>query len=317
MIEISRILCPVDFSEPSTVALRAAFMLARWYDADVVVPYIAQLSLPPAPFAPVPPITLTNEERERTRVQLQRFVEDAGPGDVRVDTEVREGSVVDDILRLADEQPADLIVMGTHGRTGFDHLLVGSVTERVLRKSDRPVLTVRGGDAVVPESPPAPFRSILCPIDFSPASLAALQYALNLAQESGGRLTVLHVPDWPAEVSGVEVLGPRAAEYQRRLVDASRLRLQSAVPDSARSWCEIEERVAFGRPWEAILDETTRCAADLIAIGAHGREGLLRHVLGSTTDHVVRAAACPVLTVRDLPASAAVGEVRREAARAR
>lgn len=301
MIQVSRILCPVDFSEASARALRAAGMLARWYDAEVVVPYVATLPLPPTPFTPVPVAILSDEARAEVLAQLEALVAAAATDGVAMTPVVLEGSVVDAVLAQADEWPADLIVMGTHGRSGFDHLLMGSITERVLRKTARPVLTVREGPGPLPASSAAPFRSILCPIDFSPASLAALQYALSLSQESGGQLTLLHVPDWAAEVSGVEVLGPRAAEYQKRLGDEARLRLQAAVPDSARSWCNVDERVTFGRPWEEILDQARRTRADLIVIGAHGREGVLRHLLGSTTDHVVRAADCPVLTVRELP----------------
>jgi nucleotide-binding universal stress UspA family protein len=298
MIEFSRILCPVDFSEPSRAALESALMLARWYQSTVFVPHVVQIALPPAPFSPTPPVVLTPAQQEEAARQVAEFVATCGPGAVPVETSVHVGSAVAEILRQAAELPADVIVLGTHGRSGFEHLLMGSVTERVLRKAACPVLTIRPDASRRPETPPAPFASILCAVDFSPASMNALEHALSLAQESGKRLTLVYAQDWPFDVRASEVLGTDAARYQRQLHERAARELSAAVPAEARTWCQIEEVVAIGRPHEVILERARDAAADLIVMGAHGRPGLDLHVLGSTTDHVVREAACPVLTVR-------------------
>jgi nucleotide-binding universal stress UspA family protein len=298
MIEFPRILCPVDFSDASRAALESALMLARWYDSSVFVPHVVQIVLPPAPFAPDSPPSITPAQHDDTTRHLAAFVAGCGPDTVPVTTSVRVGSAVTEILRQAEALPADLIVLGTHGRSGFEHLLMGSVTERVLRKAACPVYTVRAGAHQRPETPPAPFARILCAVDFSPASLNGLEHALSLAQESGGRLTLVHVQDWPFDVRASESLGADAARYQRQLHDRAARELTATVPPDARTWCEIEELVVIGRPHDVILQTARDQRSDLIVIGAHARAGLNLNLLGSTTDRVVREAACPVLTVR-------------------
>jgi len=298
MIEIARILCPVDFSKPSRAALEAALTLARWYGAQVSVPHVVQVALPPAPFAAEPPFVLTPALHADTLDHLHQFIAECSPGAVPVSASALAGAPVAEILGLADSLPADLIVIGTHGRSGFEHLLMGSVAERVLRKAACPVCTVREADASRPHTPPAPFQNVLCAVDFSPAAGNALAYALSVAQESGGRLTLVHAQDWPLDVRASEVLGADAARYQRQLHDRAARELAAAVPAEARTWCRIEEVVSIGRPHEVVLQTARDMAADLIVMGVHGRFGLDLHVLGSTTDRVVREAACPVLTVR-------------------
>ncbi len=174
MIEIARILCPVDFSKPSRAALEVSLTLARWYGSQVSVPHVVQIALPPAPFAAEPPFMMTPALEADTLDHLHEFIAECGPGDVRVSPSVHVGAAVAEILRQAEDLPADLIVIGTHGRSGFEHLLMGSVAERVLRKAACPVCTVREADASRPHTPPAPFQNVLCAVDFSPPSESAL-----------------------------------------------------------------------------------------------------------------------------------------------
>jgi nucleotide-binding universal stress UspA family protein len=299
MISVNRILCPVDLSEASAAALHVALWLARWYGARVTVPHIVSFGIPPAPFGMVSVLTLTPEQRDEEEGRLRAFIAAAEPGGVEVAGELREGRPISEVLRIAGDEAAVLIVMGTHGRTGFEHLLMGSTTERVLRKAECPVLTLRAGTRPDPvgSSRSAPFRRILCAVDFSPASLEGVKYALSLAGESGGRLTLLHVVEWIVDLSVAGVAGAEAAMYQGQHRDAAVKRLADVVPNDARTWCEIEETVAIGRSYETILDTALKTEADLIVIGTQGRKRFMKHVLGATADHVVRAAECPVLTV--------------------
>jgi nucleotide-binding universal stress UspA family protein len=194
--------------------------------------------------------------------------------------------------------PADLVVMGTHGHSGFVRWTLGSVTEKVLRRSPCPVLTVgpAGAGAVAPEGGPV-FKRILCALDFSPSSDRALRYALSLAQEADARLSLLHVLDWPLEeprdAGGFDLAG-----YRRRLEEEARERLRAAVPEAARDWCKPEERLEAGRPWQAIVRVAGELGAELIVMGVQGRGALDLMLFGSTTHNVVREAACPVLTIR-------------------
>ncbi len=196
MIEIRRILCPIDFSDYSRRALDHAFAIARWYESTVTVLQVFSPA-PVAAFGPgpvvFPPIVLTAEDRDQLLADTKAFAEaESAPG-ITIEAVVREGDTAAEILEQAAGMRADLLVIGTHGRSGFERLLLGSVTEKVLRKANCPVLTVpkRLPDAV--PAGPVLYKRILCPVDFSDSSLHALKYAISMAQEADGQLTVLHV----------------------------------------------------------------------------------------------------------------------------
>jgi nucleotide-binding universal stress UspA family protein len=193
-------------------------------------------------------------------------------------------------------------VMGTHGTSGFEHLLLGSVTERVLRKAPCPVLTVPPRAQATSQ---LPFRRVLCAVDFSDSSLAALDLAFSLAQEAEAALTLLHVIEWP----WTEPPPPRLAdlppeqaaalaEYRRYLVKSASDRLNALVPDSVRDRCQPASRIAHGKSYAEILRVASADGADLIVMGIHGRNAVDLMLFGSTTNQVVRRATCPVLTLR-------------------
>ena len=152
MIDIHRILCPVDFSEPSRRALAHAVTLARWYRARLTVLHAYHV-MPLAPMAPEmsPALALPAEVREQLRGELERFAEPAGADAVPVEFAVVEGSAAREILRRAQDDPTDLIVIGTHGRSGFERFMLGSVTEKILHRASCAVLTI-------PAVRPAPHR---------------------------------------------------------------------------------------------------------------------------------------------------------------
>jgi nucleotide-binding universal stress UspA family protein len=193
--------------------------------------------------------------------------------------------------------PADLLVMGTHGRSGFDRLLLGSVTEKILRKAPCPVLTVP------PHAPGSPqdevaFRRILCPLDFSPSSLQAVGFALDLARQANGTVTLLHVIEWLAEEDPEGFARLDVPKFREQLVEDARRRMQTFVADEPRTWCEVQDVVAIGRAHREIFRRAEADGTDLIVMGAQGRGAAGRLFFGSTTEQVVRAAACPVLSVR-------------------
>jgi nucleotide-binding universal stress UspA family protein len=201
--------------------------------------------------------------------------------------------IVDHALTI----PADLIVIGTHGRGGLERFMIGSVAEKVLQKAPCPVLTV-------PPSVPARraadvrFRHVVCAVDFSPSALQAFGFAVDLARQVDASVTVVHVIEWLAEEE------PRAhahfdvPEYRRYLISAARERVQALIADERPRVRAIEDVVLIGKPRREILRLATELPADLIVMGAQGRGGLGLALFGSTTQQVVRAAQCPVLTVR-------------------
>lgn len=298
MVTINRILCPVDFSGHSRLALDYATVLARWYEAEVVALHVYSVAMVPATIGAMPAMTsvgvpLTREEIER---DLEVFVRPVQAADVRTTTTVTTGGPAHAILETADRIQASLIVMGTHGASGFERMVLGSVTEKVLRKAKSPVLVVpRHADA--PGGPKSLFHRILCAIDFSPCSTKAIGYGLSLAEESGGTLTFLHV------IEGLdhEPLANahfNVPEYRQHLMDDAERRLRKLVPAETRTWCECRTVVRAGKAYREILDTARTIDADLILLGVRGRNAVDLALFGSTTNQVVRSAECPVLTVR-------------------
>jgi nucleotide-binding universal stress UspA family protein len=211
---------------------------------------------------------------------------------------LEDGDVVDEILEKSRRIGADLLVMGTHGRRGFRRLILGSVTERVLRQSESPVLSI-------PPSAPErnlergeAFLRILCPVDYSPSSRAGLELATNLRQGDAD-LVVLHVLEYQLPPPFGEAVAFDFAGFLERRQQEDRVKLESWVPEAARAHSRVETALLeSGSPYRQILRVAEREKSDLIVIGVCSRSSADLAFFGSTANHVVREAACPVLTVR-------------------
>jgi nucleotide-binding universal stress UspA family protein len=308
MIQIRRILCPTDFSEFSARALQLAIPLARWYEASLTALHVLPTAAPIDGMMPMPPAPITHPGlRARVERDLEAFVRPAREAGLQADTVIRDGLVAGQVLDLARGLPADLLVMGTHGLGGLERLVLGSVTEAVLRKAPCPVLTVSAEARTA--AGPATYPRILYATDFSPAGSHALGYALSLAEEAQGTLILVHVMDRLLE-SAASGLSVEAGRMAADLADDARAALKAAVPPDARDWCQTEEVVVFGRAAEEILRVARERDAQLIVLGVHGRNALDLMLFGSTTRGVVRHAPCPVLVI---PVPRAVEEVRQAA----
>jgi nucleotide-binding universal stress UspA family protein len=306
MISIQRILCPVDFSDFSRRAVDHAVAVARWYESTVTLFHVCA-AVPVAAYAPgaplLPSAMLTPADRDELMGALRSLAETEAGTTVPIELEIAEGNAATEILARAETMSSDLLVMGTHGRSGFERLVLGSVTEKVLRRALCPVLTVpRDVPDAVP-APPALFRRILCAVDFSDCSMRALNYAMSLAQEADAQLAVLHVievpPEVPPDVHETILTGPRSLrEYVAAAEEERRARLHDAVPEAVRAFCTVETILTSGKPYREILRVASERGSGLIVIGIQGRGALERLFFGSTAQHVVRQAACPVLTIR-------------------
>jgi len=303
MIALDHILCPVDLSESSKLALAHAAAVASWYESQLTVLHVFS-NVPVFDVAPalgattMPPVALRDIDREQLLDVVRQF---AAPvtGDASVDVRLAEATDPRrEILEQAKLLQANLIVMGTHGRSGFDHLLLGSVTEKVIRKAACPVMVVPRHASEAARSPAAPFKRIVCPVDFSASSIRALSYALDFAQEADARISVLHVIEMPPELGefpfakDVNINGIRAAAEAEQLQ-----RLRALVPAGARDYCTVATQVAEGRAHKEILRVASEERADLIVMGIQGRGAVDLMLFGSNTHAVIRGAACPVLTV--------------------
>jgi nucleotide-binding universal stress UspA family protein len=249
----------------------------------------------------IEPIILTAIDRDQLLADVRAFVKTENAPGVTIEAVVREGNISGEILDQATGMKADLLVVGTHGRSGFERLLLGSVAEKVLRKASCPVMTVPGqlGDATT--AGPVLYKRILCPVDFSNTSLHALKYAISLAQEADGLLTVLHVVEHEFPSTAVMANEGDAVmtvwDFMKVREEAFQRQLQEIVA-GAPEFCRVESLMTYGKPWREVLRVADEKQSDLIVMGVQGRVAADLLFFGSTTQHVVREAPCPVLTLR-------------------
>jgi nucleotide-binding universal stress UspA family protein len=293
-IAMHRILCPTDFSPASEHAFEHAVALATWYEAALTILHVTSNTI--VPFSEVAyignPMLMDPVVLDQTMSQLAALAAPARKIGLRTDTEVREGKPAAEILDVARDLPADLVVMGTHGRRDFERFVLGSVTETVLRRVSCPVLTVPVHAPAHPQ--PMFFKRILCATDFSPASEAAVRYAASLAEEADGVLILVHVLDRERAARRP----PGANGHEPDFECAARMMLRAALPRERREWCSVDEVVVSGKPAPEILRLAQEREAGLIVMGVHGRGILDLMAFGSVTHEVVREGTCPVLTVR-------------------
>jgi nucleotide-binding universal stress UspA family protein len=297
-MQVHRVLCPVDLSDPSLRALHHAAAIATAHGATLHVLHVVPEAVPPVlPLMLAMPHAPVEEVPAQVTRAFQAFL---ARGALRRPpiAVVRQGPIVPTIIAYAVETAADLIVLGSHGREGVQHVLFGSTAERVLHKAPCPTLVVpfHAGDVGSVET--VRFTHVLCATDFSPASAKALALAMTMAREQGAALTVLHVVEALAEDEAEDFPHAGVREHVRALTRTARERLRAAVPREAHVWGTVTEVIRYGQAAYAILREATDRGADLIVLGAQGHSGLGLLVLGSSTHAVIRRATCPVLTTR-------------------
>lgn len=293
MIEITRILCPIDFSAFSERALAYAARMAVWYGAKLQVLHV----MPPLPPSTISALAAAsrelNERNLREAVARHRL-----PG-LDANTELIESAEpAARILEAADAFDANLIVTGSHGRAGVERVLLGSVVEALLHRCARPMLVIpshfSGGD------PATSLSRIVCAIDFSQPSVDSLSYALSIAEEANARLTLLHVIEMPPELRHP----PQPTDFDFN-VDAVRVeaeaeslrRLRALIPENARDYCTIDTAVIEGGVPRQLLRMAAERHADLIVLGVHGRNAFDLAFFGSNSKEVIRRAHCAVLVV--------------------
>ena len=290
-VRIESILCPVDFSDISAKAYCYAQSIACHYRAKLVVQHIVELWQYPSCYYQTE--LAYYEDYRRTIVsnaqdQLRQFLDLCGG--VQPECVVEESAAGDAILAMAQARTVNLIVMGTHGRRGFDHLMLGSVTERVLRHAPCLVLAIPGrhpgesGKSVALNS--VNVGRIFCCVDFSAHSQRALDHAVSVAGAYGADLTVVHVLDNLPESADV------AQETDTAMEKLQKLLARTALP-SARLHLEVR----LGTAYREILDLAAERESDLIVTGVRGRNSLELAVFGSTTYRVIQLFSGPVLTV--------------------
>jgi nucleotide-binding universal stress UspA family protein len=280
-VDIKRVLAGVDFSDWTGPVLKTAAEVAGRYGAKLTAVY-AETFLPPPYFTHrgMDQIAGVLEiQKDEARRYLVDTVHKEIGGQAALETLLLEATPVEGILMAAEEKGAGLIALGTHGRSGLNRLLLGSVAERVVRGAKVPVLTVRGGAAAACRMP---FRKILCPVNYTEVARDSLRYAADLARRFGAELTVMTSLEGGADGAGER-------EQERRLCDW--------IPEEVQAHCTLRPVVRRGDAAEQVLRMAKEEGSDLVVIGAQHRPLLETTIFGTTSVRVMRHAACPVLTV--------------------
>jgi len=283
MPDLRRILCPTDFSEFSDIAFRYALSIAQHYGGKLFVEHVVELwQHPEAAFVPAHHyVEFRSHLLHKGEEELQRFVKHHANNGIRPEPVVEQGIAADAILALAEAQEVDLIVMGTHGRRGFDRLMVGSVTERVLRKASCPVLAVHKPShdfLSLREQDPIRLNRILFCTDFSENSRQALSYALSLTAD------LLHVLK---DIPGASIIDEAIAVEQ----------LDNLIPPEKPKAGRIRSMVRKGNAYEQIIQFSLETQPDIVIMAVRGHGSLNLAVFGSTTYRVIQLGPCPVLAV--------------------
>jgi nucleotide-binding universal stress UspA family protein len=313
MLTIENILVARDFSSVSDRALRYGFDLAARTGATLHVLHAEVLHEPESrsdggcsPAKGVP--ALRDELKDEGIVPADALDAVSVVEGVR-----RDVSAAPALLTYAAEEDIDLIAMGTHGRRGPSRILLGSVAEEVVRRSDRPVLTVRGRTDDGRTVPTGQIRRVLVPVDFSDYSRAALRQAHAWAALYDAQVYVLHVVEetlHPAfYVGGVRSIYDVEPDLDEKVHE----KLRAFVANTLDTPGAVETRVASGAAPSAIAEFVEEHDMDLVALSTHGRTGMERFFLGSVTEKVVRHVTCPVLTVKAFGRSLVAADTEAEA----
>lgn len=297
-MKINTVLCPIDFSAITNSVAGLAIQTCQLFGARLVLHY----SVEGVPKRGASPVHAEQAEYDDAAKLLQELAGRA-PTSIHATTRIKKGRAFKSILELAEELPADLIVMGTRGRGGVDHLILGSTTERVVAHSRCPVLATRdvGHNIILPErgdmavAGPA---QVLVPINFSEHSLKTLAEAYAMMEVLPVSLHLLHVvePDSWNDMRGAthfnvpEFLG-------HRLHDAA-VTLRALVPRDLEN--RVQSQVLMGPVADEITGHASRIQARLIIMGVKHQGALKGFLFGATSYGVLRHSPCPVWIVPEV-----------------
>ncbi len=268
-----RILIPTDGSESAVTAAKAAFALARRFEADLYAIHVLESS---------------NDDLDYGEQLVAAIAEAAVEVDLDTATDVvyRKESVPQSIIAYAEKHDIDCIVMGTHGREAVREYVLGNVAGRTLREAPVPVVTVHEDTVVTGD-----VERVLVPTDGSECATAAVEHATAFAEETGASLHLVHVVD--TDVGGADDTVYDALE------SVGEQALEAGIGTARRADIpEIEASLLGGRPHQAIQTYVEDNDIDYVVMGTHGRTGVSRYLLGSVTERVVRLVERPVISVK-------------------
>ncbi len=294
-MNINHIIVPTDFSATANNAVKQAFILATMLQAQVTVIHARVMYEDDPSLIPEKLRSLKKDEEEYEKELRQRLKENVSDVNIPVNYELIRGySAPSAILNYLNTTSADLVVIGTHGRSGVEHFLIGSVTEKVVRYAPCPVLTVptnfQGKDL---------FPKIVVPFDFSRHSIKALELASEFIQLGTKEIHLFYAVDkdvhpalyaWGMK-SVLDIIPDIVDKAEEKMA-----KIMKGIPELSKA--QIIKKVDTGVPHKEIARYVSKIDADLIVIATHGLVGLDRMLLGSTTERLLRAVKKPILTIK-------------------
>lgn len=295
---ITKALIATDFSPCADRALNYALAVAFSWRADLHVLHVLEFLPGMNPEYPVNQMYLEQLRKEAVH-HMADIEKRAGQAGLSVRTSIEVGIPSQRIEAATPQTGANLIIMGTHGRTGLEHVLLGSTAERVVRIASCPVLTIKSpAGASSQTAVPADdlrFRRLLIPVDFSASSLEALEYGVQFARHVGAAVTILHALE-PVAYGLDFTLGSSLQWRTQKAYVEGRLEILRALCTS--SGVKADQVLKAGVPADSIRDYAAREQPDVVIMGTHGRRGISRMLSGSVAEAMLRQTPCPVLTVR-------------------
>jgi nucleotide-binding universal stress UspA family protein len=297
-MDIKRVLVPVDFSPPSTMAVNHAVEFARRFRAKLTLLHVIEPSTALMYTFPTDSEIAEAQRVERAERMLTAMLGPEVQDDLDLDTAVAVGDIGSEIASAVHRLQADIVVMGTHGRRLLGRWLVGSVTQALLRKIDVPILTVCHA------ARPLSFKRILFATDFLESSDAGFDFAMNLANTLKAKLFVAHVidPRPPVSYETPEMAAVFDAE-QERFREEARAAFKLIESEATGKNVKVETVLAKGIPADAILRIADENDVDLIVLAVRRKSRMNRILVGTTAEHVIREATVPVLSVPFRPAT--------------
>ncbi|MCC2640078.1 MAG: putative Universal stress protein [Nitrospira sp.] len=293
---IQRILFATDFSACADRAMGYGLTLASAWKAELSVMTVLELYPGMDPDYTVNKMYLDHLRAESVR-GLEVIHKQAAVAGQAIQSRIEVGIPSQAIQVVAETINADLLLLGTHGRTGLDHVLIGSTAERVVRMAPCPVLTVKAGKDDASFRKIGPIKRIVVPVDLSQCSFDALEYAARFAAHTGASITILHVMEPVAYGLDFSLTLAMEWKYHRKHLE-ERLKVLSACLTA--HGVRADHALQPGLPADSITAYVTEHGYDLMIMGTHGRRGLSHILVGSIAGAMLRHAPCPVLTVRQV-----------------
>ena len=293
-LKLDTVFCAYDFSETAEGALEQALRFARRHDAKLVLAHVVE----PIPLGPYPAAINPNSELEivnLARKRIEGIADSLSEEEIEVVPLVEQGQPGSQLISMAEANDADLIVIGTRGLTGLQHLALGSTAEYVVRKSECPVLTIHPEDRVLKSS----IDTVVLPTDLSESAADAIEVFISIfGMWERPQVFLVYADRTPP------YLEPFRHDYLARagapdVVKDKILKQLEPVADRLRAAdFEVEVAVLDGDPVTVTSELAKECQADLVLLSTRGRGALANTLLGRTAQRIVQHAPCPVLTAR-------------------